>query len=172
VAVEYLNPEEFHVEMKQHDIWSMIGGAEGLTRMRANTDVLLALAAYAKRWNPEKGDAVAERMVRDAMALRRAVIGIGLGYDLRLWKEARTIVYTRGCGRLLLDATTCTGAVSGKPFRALLELGKRRLGCPFWKYNQIAVRRQTCQWLEAVTLFLRMCREVSQLSDWICLAFC
>jgi hypothetical protein len=79
VAVEYLNPEEFQMEMKQTDIWCMIGGAEGLARMRANTDVLLALAAYAKRWNPDEGGAVAERMGRDAMALRRAVIGIGLG---------------------------------------------------------------------------------------------
>jgi hypothetical protein len=79
VAVEYLNPEKFQVEMKQNDIWSMIGGAEGLTRRRANTDVLLALAAYAKRWNPEEGGVVAERKGRDAMALCRAVSGIGIG---------------------------------------------------------------------------------------------
>jgi hypothetical protein len=79
VAVEYLNPEKFQVEMKENDIWSMIGGAEGLTRMRANSDVLIALATYAQRWNLNEGATVAEQMRRDGMALRRAVVGIGLG---------------------------------------------------------------------------------------------
>jgi hypothetical protein len=47
--------------------------------MRANSDVLIALAAYDQRWNYDEGLAVAERMRRDRMALRRAVVGIGLG---------------------------------------------------------------------------------------------
>ena len=46
--------------------------------MRANSDVLVALATYAQRWNLE-GLVVAERMRRDGLALRRAVVGIGLG---------------------------------------------------------------------------------------------
>jgi hypothetical protein len=79
VAIEYLNPVSLQVGIKQDDIWNMIGRAEGLSRMRANSDVLIALATYAQRWNLDQGVIVAERMRRDGMALRRAVVGIGLG---------------------------------------------------------------------------------------------
>jgi hypothetical protein len=78
VAVEHLNPGSSEA-MKPDDIWNLIGRAEGLSRMRANSDVLIALATYAQRWNYDEGLAVAERMRRDGMALRRAVVGIGLG---------------------------------------------------------------------------------------------
>ena len=47
--------------------------------MRANADVLIALAAHAQEWSPEEGVIVAERMRRDGLALRRAVVGLGLG---------------------------------------------------------------------------------------------
>ena len=79
VAVEYLNPGNFHLGIKPDDSWNMIGRAEGLSRMRANSDVLIALATYAQRWNLDEGLVVAEQMRRDGMALRRAVVGIGLG---------------------------------------------------------------------------------------------
>jgi hypothetical protein len=79
LAVEYLNPGNLQMEIKPDDIWNMIGCAEGLSRMRANSDVLIALATYAQRWNLDEGAIVAEQMRRDGMALRRAVVGIGLG---------------------------------------------------------------------------------------------
>jgi hypothetical protein len=79
VAVEHLNPGSSAAGMKPDDIWNLIGRAEGLSRMRANSDVLIALATYAQRWNVDEGLIVAEQMRRDGMALRRAVVGIGLG---------------------------------------------------------------------------------------------
>jgi hypothetical protein len=79
VAVEHLNPGSSETGMKPDDIWNLIGRAEGLSRMRANSDVLIALATYAQQWNYDEGLAVAERMRRDGMALRRAVVCIGLG---------------------------------------------------------------------------------------------
>jgi hypothetical protein len=79
VAVEHLNPGGSEAGMNPDEIWNLIGRAEGLSRMRANSDVLIALATYAQQWNYDEGLAVAERMRRDGMALRRAVVGIGLG---------------------------------------------------------------------------------------------
>jgi len=79
VAAEYLNPGRSQMGMKPEPIWNMIGRAEGLSRMRANSDVLIALATYAQRWSLDQGVIVAEQMRRDGMALRRAVVGIGLG---------------------------------------------------------------------------------------------
>jgi hypothetical protein len=87
VAVEHLNPGSAEAGMKPDDIWSLIGRAEGLSRMRANSDVLIALATYAQRWNYDEGVAVAERMQRDGMALRRAVVGIGLGMTCGYGKD-------------------------------------------------------------------------------------
>ena len=51
----------------------MIGEAEGLKRMHANAEVLIALAGYAQRWNFHESVIVAERMRQDGLALRRAV---------------------------------------------------------------------------------------------------
>jgi hypothetical protein len=87
VAVEYLNPSNLQIGSKPDDIWNMIGRAEGLSRMRANSDVLIALATYAQRWNLDGGLVVAERMRREGMALRRAGVGIGLGMTCGYGKQ-------------------------------------------------------------------------------------
>jgi hypothetical protein len=79
MAVEHLHPGTSQLGTETDDMWKMIGGAKGLARMRANADVLIALAALAQEWSPEEGVIVAERMRRDGLALRRAVVGIGLG---------------------------------------------------------------------------------------------
>lgn len=79
VALEYLNPPRFQLGMEPNDIWKTIGGVEGLTRMRANADVLIALAAYTQRWNFEEATIVAERMRHDGLALRRAARRITVG---------------------------------------------------------------------------------------------
>jgi hypothetical protein len=72
--------------------------------MRANSDVLIALATYAQRWNLDEGLVVAERMRRDGMALRRAVVGIGLGMTCGYGKRR----VTRGWLLLSKDASpTC-----------------------------------------------------------------
>jgi hypothetical protein len=79
VAVEYLNPGKSQAWLGPDEMWNMIGRADGLARMRANADVLIAIAAHAQRWNPAEGVIVAEQMRQDGLALRRAVVGIGLG---------------------------------------------------------------------------------------------
>jgi len=79
MAVEHLHPGPSQLGKAADEMWKMIGGAKGLARMRANADVLIALAAHAQAWNLEEGVIVAERMRRDGLALRRAVVGVGLG---------------------------------------------------------------------------------------------
>lgn len=73
VAREYLNPMKGQIETEPDALWSAIGSTVGLERMRANADVLIALAAYTQQWNQVEGRIVAERMRRDGLALRRAV---------------------------------------------------------------------------------------------------
>ena len=79
VAFDHLRPVGSQEQRSPEVIWDLVGGVEGLTRMRENADVLVALASYAEQWNSGEGKIVAERMRRDGLTLRRAVIGIGLG---------------------------------------------------------------------------------------------
>jgi hypothetical protein len=48
--------------------------------MRANADLMLALAAHASHWNYEGATIVSERMRRDALRLQRAVLRIEVGF--------------------------------------------------------------------------------------------
>jgi hypothetical protein len=79
LAAEYLNAGRPQAWLGPDEMWNMIGGADGLARMRANADVLIAIAAHAQEWNPGVGGIVVEQMRQDGLALRRAVIGIGFG---------------------------------------------------------------------------------------------
>ena len=83
VATDYLNPQSNQLILEPIDVWEALGGIEGVRRMRHNADVLIALAAYAERWNFEEGVIVAERMRRDALQLRRATLQVSLRTSLR-----------------------------------------------------------------------------------------
>lgn len=73
VARDYLDPREGQITLEPSDMWLMLGGREGLRRMRENAQLMLLLAAHAQRWNFDEGVIVTERMRRDALQLRRAV---------------------------------------------------------------------------------------------------
>lgn len=79
VALDYLNPQPGQRAVEIGKIWEQVGGLEGLDKMCANAKVMLALAAYAQRWNFEEGVIVTERMRRDALQLRSAVRRVQLG---------------------------------------------------------------------------------------------
>ncbi len=74
VALDYLQPGKDQIRIETSEMWEMIGGAEGVRRMHANADILIALAGYAQRWNPTESVIVAERMRRDGLTLRRAAL--------------------------------------------------------------------------------------------------
>jgi hypothetical protein len=73
VARDYLEPHARQIEMEPDKMWELVGGYEGLNRMRENANIMLALAVYAQRWNFDEGVIVSERMRRDGLALRRSV---------------------------------------------------------------------------------------------------
>jgi len=79
VALDYLDPTEHQTRIQPEELWTLVGGEVGLRRMRANADLMLALAAHAQHWNFEEATIVGERMRRDCLRLRRAVLRIELG---------------------------------------------------------------------------------------------
>ena len=79
VATDYLIPRRGQIDLEPNVIWEFLGGYEGLKRMRENAEIMLALAAYAQRWNFAEAVIVTERMRLDAATLRRAVRRVELG---------------------------------------------------------------------------------------------
>ncbi len=82
VALDYLQPAKGQISIEPNSLWAMVGEAEGMRRMSANAEVLIALAAYARRWNFHESVIVAERMRRDGLALRRAMMRLSFGTAL------------------------------------------------------------------------------------------
>jgi hypothetical protein len=80
VAQDYLDPKHSQIELEPRELWKLVGGYEGLRRMRSNAELLLALAAHAQHWNFNEATIVAERMRFDSLRLRRAVLRIELGF--------------------------------------------------------------------------------------------
>lgn len=62
-----------HEAFQPDDVWTMIGGWNGLKRMQANAHLLIALASHATHWNSEACVEVAEQMRGDARAIHKAV---------------------------------------------------------------------------------------------------
>lgn len=79
VALDFLRPHRGQIDLEPQRIWDLVGGYEGLKKMRKNAEIMLALAAYAQRWNFEEAVIVTERMRSDAVVLRRAVRHVELG---------------------------------------------------------------------------------------------
>jgi hypothetical protein len=79
VAIDYLTPHRGQIDIEPNEIWASLGGYEGLSRMRENAEIMLALAAYAQQWNFEEAVIVTERMRHDAALLRRAIRCVELG---------------------------------------------------------------------------------------------
>ena len=73
VAQDYLDPQRGQIKLEPTEIWVMLGGREGLRRMRSNAHLMLSLAAHAQQWNFDEGVIVTERMRRDALRLRQSV---------------------------------------------------------------------------------------------------
>jgi hypothetical protein len=79
VAMDYLSPRRGQLDIEPNEMWEFLGGYAGLKRMRENAEIMLALAAYAQRWNFEEATIVTERMRLDAATLRRAIRNVEMG---------------------------------------------------------------------------------------------
>ena len=84
VARDYLEPRKGQIELEPSSMWTLLGGSRGLSRMRANANNMIALAAFAQQWNLEESVIVAERMRRDGIRLRRALARVEFGMKMQL----------------------------------------------------------------------------------------
>ena len=75
VALDHIDPKGDQLKIEPGDMWTLLGGQDGLRCMKQNADVMIALAAYASRWNMVEASIVAERMRQDSIMLKRAQIG-------------------------------------------------------------------------------------------------
>ncbi len=78
IADCYLHPDQNQLSIEPATMWDLLGGFDGLTRLRANAAVMLELAVFAERWNEEQGPVISEMIRRDAVRLNRALTRIEL----------------------------------------------------------------------------------------------
>jgi hypothetical protein len=109
LALHHLHPTESAVALDYETVWTMIEGTEGLASMKENTQVLLAMASYAQRWDPLGSIEVAEHMRRDALDRIRPA--------RRALQLPGTHLRPGGRQRLLPDASTPAGILQS-PFLA------------------------------------------------------
>lgn len=95
VARDYLEPREGQITLEPTDMWLMLGGREGLRRMRENAKLMILLAAHAQQWNFDEGVIVTERMRRDAVRLQSAIrhIEVALTFHLVLRRSVTLIPF-------------------------------------------------------------------------------
>lgn len=85
VALDHLQPGERQLQLEPDAIWNLVGGWEGLHRMRRNADAIIQLAAWVQLWNHDEAIIVAERIRQDSLELRRALLRIRL-HRLRVYR--------------------------------------------------------------------------------------
>ncbi len=55
VALNHLVPQKDSLNLEPEEMWNLMGGLEGVQRMRENGRILIALASYVERWNFDEG---------------------------------------------------------------------------------------------------------------------
>ena len=84
IATCYLHPDRNQLSIEPALMWEMVGGLEGLARLRVNASVMLELAVFAERWNEDEGPVISEMIRRDAVRLNRAVTRIEMALVFHL----------------------------------------------------------------------------------------
>jgi hypothetical protein len=80
IADCYLQPDRDQLRIEPNEMWALLGGLEGVNRLRRNAAVMLDLAVYAQRWNDTEGAVISEMIRRDSIRLNRAVTRIQLTF--------------------------------------------------------------------------------------------
>jgi len=75
-ALEVFTIDDLQPGIDARELWTMIGGWEGLNRMSANASLLIAVAAHAEGWNFQGSAVTADRMRHDGLAVRDAAMKI------------------------------------------------------------------------------------------------
>ena len=84
IAGCYLQPDKDQLRVEPSTMWEMVGGLEGIARLKSNAAVMLELAVFAERWNGDEGPVISEMMRRDAVRLKSAVTRVQLVFLFHL----------------------------------------------------------------------------------------
>jgi hypothetical protein len=83
VAMDHMQPQAGQLRLEPDEIWALVGGIEGLKRMRRNANRMIALAAYVQRWNFDEAVIISERIRQDSILMKRALFRLEIEMYLR-----------------------------------------------------------------------------------------
>jgi hypothetical protein len=106
IADGFLNPNSTQIDIAPNEIWKIIGGLDGLKRLKTSAWAMLDVAVYTEQWNLDQDVVVSEMIRHDAVRLNRAIFRVQLGFFIQfgllgspfyLRKAAATyyLIYTR-----------------------------------------------------------------------------
>jgi hypothetical protein len=117
ISDNFLHPDKEQLLLEPHQMWAIVGGLEGVARLRSNAAALLDLAVYAEGWNRVESRVIAEMIRRDAVRVRKAVWRIQLSFLFQRevartpfhLQEAVSAYYLMRCRLLALYENTHVG---------------------------------------------------------------
>jgi hypothetical protein len=117
ISDNFLKPDKEQLLLEPHEMWDIVGGLQGVARLRSNTTALLDLAVYAEAWSRMESRIIGEMIRRDAVRVRKAVWRIQLSFLLRRGvaltpfhlQEAASSYYLMRCRLLALYENTHAG---------------------------------------------------------------
>lgn len=80
IAECYLQPDKDQLRLEPAEMWKIVGGLDGILRLRSNASAMLDLAVFAERWNQAEGPVISEMIRRDAIRLKWAITRIQLTF--------------------------------------------------------------------------------------------
>ena len=119
VALDHLQPHGDQLRLEPEEMWSLIGGLQGLKSMQRNADLMIALAAYVQRWDYDQSIIVSERIRHDSILLKRALSTHPVESVWAPQPVAGSLLYPSGRLCLLPDDQTPADALRDESIYAL-----------------------------------------------------
>jgi hypothetical protein len=83
IAEGFLNPDSTQLDIDPDEMWKIIGGLEGLNRLKTSAWAMLDVAVCTERWNRDQGAVVSEMIRTDAVRLNRAIFRVQMGFFIQ-----------------------------------------------------------------------------------------
>ena len=83
IADGFLNADSTQVDIDPNEMWKIIGGLEGLKRLKTSAWAMFDVAVYTERWSGDQGAVVSDMIRREALRLNRAIFRVQMGFFIQ-----------------------------------------------------------------------------------------
>jgi hypothetical protein len=133
ISDNFLKPDREQLLLEPHEMWDIVGGLEGVARLRSNTTALLDLAVYAEGWSRMESRIIGE-MIRRGEG-QKGSLAYPIVVPVAPWGDSDTVSSSRSGLLVLPDAVPSPGFVRKYSCWAAATFGRSGLGTPKSRMN-------------------------------------